>query len=80
MIGEILSHSSRRPIASATATEPRWRRTGEGRRANQHTRIAIDDHGWLTVRHDAIRHGLTIARWIGLILETWAQRNVVEEP
>jgi hypothetical protein len=45
VIGEILSDSSRQPIASAKSTEPRWRRTGEGRRANQHTRIDIDDKG-----------------------------------
>ena len=79
MIGEILSDSSRKPIISAKTIEPRWRRTGEGRKANQHTRIDIDDEGWLTVRRDAIRHGVTIARWIGLILETWAQRHDVEE-
>jgi hypothetical protein len=79
VIGEILTDSSRQPIASPEATGPRWRRTGEGRRANQHTRIDIDDEGWLTVRRDAIRHGMTIARWIGLILETWAQRHEGEE-
>jgi len=74
VIGEILSDSSsRQPIASAKTTEPRWRRTGEGRKANQHTRIDIDDEGWLTVRRDAIRHGVTVARWIGLTLETWAR-------
>jgi hypothetical protein len=79
VIGEILSDSSRQPIASASAPGPRWRRTGEGRKANQHTRIDIDDEGWLTVRRDAIRHGMTIARWIGLILETWARRHEGEE-
>ena len=80
VIGEILSDSSRQPIASEKTTEPRWRRTGEGRKANQHTRIDIDDEGWLTVRHDAIRHGLTIARWIGLTLETWASRLELLDP
>lgn len=80
VIGEILSDSSsRQPIASREATGPRWRRTGEGRKANQHTRIDIDDDAWLTVRRDAVRHGLTIARWIGLNLETWARRGDVEE-
>ena len=79
VIGEIVSDSSRQPVASAKTTEPRWRRTGEGRQAKQHTRIDIDDGGWLTVRRDAIRHGLTIARWIGLTLETWAQHHDVEE-
>jgi hypothetical protein len=79
VIAEILSDSSRQPIASANPTEPRWRRTGEGRKANQHTRIDIDDDAWLAVRRDAVRHGLTIARWIGLNLETWARRGDVEE-
>ena len=80
VIGEILSDSSsRQPIASAKTSGPRWRRTGEGRKANQHTRIDIDDDAWLTVRRDAVRHGLTIARWIGLNLETWARRGDVEE-
>ena len=50
VIGEILSDSSRQPIAFANATGPRWRRTGEGRKANQHTRIDIADEAWLTVR------------------------------
>ena len=82
VIGEILSDSSsRQPIASAEATGPRWRRTGEGRKANQHTRIDIGDEGWLTVRRDAVRHGLTIACWIGLNVETWAQhRDVSRRP
>jgi hypothetical protein len=74
VIGEILTDSSRQPIASPQATEPRGRRTGEGRKANQHTRVEINDEAWLTVRRDAIQHGVTIARWIGLVLETWAQR------
>jgi hypothetical protein len=78
VIGE-LSDSSQQPIASAKTTEPRWRRTGEGRKANQHTRIDIDDEGWLTFRRDAIRHNVTIARWIGLILEIWAQHHEGEE-
>jgi hypothetical protein len=79
VIGEILTDSSRQPIASATTTEPRRRRTGEGRKANQHTRIDIDEDAWLTVRRDAVRHGLTIARWIGLNLETWARGADVED-
>ena len=79
VIDEILTDSSRQPIASPQATGPRWRRTGEGRKANQHTRIDIDDDAWLTVRRDAVRHGLTIARWIGLNLETWARGADVED-
>jgi hypothetical protein len=79
VIGEILTDSSRQPIASPEATGPRWRRTGEGRKANQHTRIDIDNDAWLTVRREAVRHGLTIARWIGLNLETWARGADVED-
>jgi hypothetical protein len=79
VIGEILSDSLSSPIAPARTPAPRWRRTSEGRRANQHTRIDIDDEDWLTVRHDAVRHGVTIARWIGLVLETWARRDDVED-
>ena len=79
MIGEILTDSSRQLIASPEATGPRWRRTGDGRKANQHTRIDIDNDAWLTVRREAVRHGLTIARLIGLNLETWARRADVED-
>ena len=74
LIGEILSDSSPTPVAGSSPTEPRWRRTGEGSKANQHTRIDIGDEAWLSVRRDAIRHGLTTARWVGLVLETWRQR------
>jgi hypothetical protein len=79
VIGEILTDSSRQPIASSQATGRRWRRTGEGRKANQHTRIEIADDAWWTVRRDAVRRGLTIARWIGLNLETWAPGADVED-
>ena len=74
VIGEILSDSSREPVAPAEATGPRWHRTGDGRKANQHTRIDIGDEAWLSVRRHAIRHGLTTARWVGVVLETWRQR------
>jgi len=74
LIGEILSDSSPTPVAGSSPTEPRWRRTGEGRKANQHTRIDIGDEAWLSVRRHAIRHGLTTARWVGVVLETWRQR------
>ena len=71
VIGEILSDSSRQPIASSKTTEPRWNRTGEGRRGNQHTRIDIDDETWRTIRLDAIENRQTVGRWIGKALESW---------
>ena len=41
-IGEIVSTAP--PAGAApSGNGPRWRRTGEGRRANQHTRIHIDN-------------------------------------
>ena len=46
LIGEILSDSSPTPVAGSSPTEPRWRRTGEGRKANQYTRIDIGDEAW----------------------------------
>ena len=79
VIGEILSDSWSEPIGSPKATDPRWRRRGDGRRANQHTRVVIDDRDWLTVRDDAIRRGLTIGRWIGVTLEAWARRADVKD-
>jgi hypothetical protein len=81
VIGEILSDpSSSKPVRALSPIGRRWRRTGEGRKANQHTRIDIDDDdGWLAVRRDAVQHGLTIARWVGLALETWAQRGNTED-
>ena len=41
MIGEILSDSSRQPIAPARTTEPRWRRTGEVPRTLEELRACL---------------------------------------
>ena len=71
VIGEIVSTTP--PVRTApSGNGPRWRRTGEGRRANQHTRIDIDDTAWRQVHVDAITAGLTAGRWIGLRIEQWA--------
>ncbi|MGE0733046.1 MAG: hypothetical protein AB7Q92_33815, partial [Acidimicrobiia bacterium] len=71
LMGEILSAA---PSSSAppSGNGPRWRRTGEGRRANQHTRIDIDDTAWRQLHVDAITAGHTTGRWIGLRIEQWA--------
>ncbi len=73
LIGEILSDRSLdpRPVPS-TVTSTRWRRTGGGRRANQHMRIDIDDETWRRLHVDAFEGGRTLARCIGFLLEAWA--------
>ena len=79
VIGEIVRASSSSSIGYPSATGRRWRRTGEGRRANQHTRVDIADEVWFAVHRDAIRAGQTMARRIGLALEAWADRNDTDE-
>ncbi|MGE0230122.1 MAG: hypothetical protein AB7U23_16610 [Dehalococcoidia bacterium] len=75
LLGEILSPTP--PTNAAPAAQgPRWRRTGRGRRANQHTRIHIDDTAWRQLHLDAITAGHTTGRWIGIRVEAWvAGRN-----
>lgn len=41
---------------------PRWRRPGQGRRANQHTRIAVNDATGHQLQLDAINAHHTIGR------------------
>lgn len=70
-IGEILSTTP--PTNAAPAGDgPRWRRTGQRRRANQHTRIRIDDTAWRQLHLDAVTANHTTGRWIGLRIEHWA--------
>ena len=71
-LGQILSNTPLPPPAPQRASEPRWRRTGQGRQANQHTRIHLDDHTWHQLHHDAITHNHTFARHLGHIIEHWA--------
>jgi hypothetical protein len=78
VLGEILS--VRVPVpgeAAAALGGPRWRRTGEGRRAKQHTRIDIDDASWRSLHVEALDARHTVGRWIGLILEAWAKDRSV---
>lgn len=70
VIGEVLREDidgSASPVPRSA--QPRWRRTGGGRRANQHTRIEVDDGTWYAARLDAVNCGLTLARRIGLAVE-----------
>ena len=72
LIGEILGDGSRTMTCDASPG-PRWRRTSEGRRANQHARVDIADEAWIDLHADAIEAGLTMARLIGLLIEAWAR-------
>lgn len=56
---------------SSAAPGPRWRRTGDGRRARHSTVIDIDDDAWVRVRARAVLEGLTIARFLGRTVEAW---------
>jgi hypothetical protein len=71
MLGRVV-HDAPRPEGRQPADAPRWRRTSEGRRANQHTRIAVDDDAWEHLHAEAIAHRVTFARWIGILVERWA--------
>jgi hypothetical protein len=72
VIGEIVRDASLGPTA-ASGGGPRRRQTGDGRRAKQHTRIAISNEDWSAVRVVAVTAEYTIGRWIGAALEAWQQ-------
>jgi hypothetical protein len=74
LIGEILGDGSWTMTCSA-ASGPRWRRTGEGRRANQHTRVDVADETWRATRVHATEARCTLSRWIGLLVEAWTVAN-----
>ncbi len=78
MIGEILDGQFLNNREIAMPQGPRWRRTGEGRRANQHTRIDVTDDTWQAIHIEATKAGLTLARWIGLRIEAWAARAPIQ--
>jgi hypothetical protein len=72
LLGELV----RRDLALATGgpsdrarDEPRWHRTGEGRRARQYARIDVDDEMWKALRVVALAEGLTVARRLGIAVE-----------
>ena len=73
LLGEIVVADLRNPPAVRTVDAPRWRRTGDGRRANQHTRIAIDDGVWEALHADAIQRSLTVGRRTGMAIERWSE-------
>jgi hypothetical protein len=77
-IGEILSKASW-SMGDRDAAGPRWRRTGDGRRALQHTRIDINDETWRAIHVGAREGGQTVSRWIGMAIESWAHRRDVAE-
>jgi len=70
-LGEILSRSACGDGPSP-GPGPRRSRTGEGRRANQHTRVAVGEEVWQAIRVNAAGSGLAMARWIGLVIQEWA--------
>jgi hypothetical protein len=72
LLGEILHADLSMSGAPNKDSEPRWRRTGEGRRAKQHTRIDVAASIWEVVHIDAFRQSLTVARRVGLAIERWA--------
>ena len=72
LIGDILTGASL-PMACPSAPGPRWRRTGAGRRANQHVRIDLDDDAWETVHAQAFAAVQPVSRWIGGALESWVR-------
>ena len=56
LLGEVVIADLRSVPASPMTDAPRWRRTGEGRQANKHTRIErieIDDEAWEELHADA---------------------------
>lgn len=59
------------PSAGRDRDAPRWRRTGQGRRARQNARIEVDDETWATLRVNAAERQLTIARRVGIAVERW---------
>ncbi len=71
LLGEFVIADLRSVPASPMTDAPRWRRTGEGRQANKHTRIDIDDEAWEELHADAIQRSLTVGRRIGVAIEKW---------
>jgi hypothetical protein len=72
LIGDILRSRAPSGEDRLDMSGPRWHRTGQGRRANQHTRVDVGDDTWQAVHVDALRAGLTVSRWVGRLVEEWA--------
>lgn len=72
LLGEIVAADLHNASAPPTTGAPRWYRTGDGRRANKHTRIDIEDEAWSALHLDALLRSRTVARHVGLMIERWA--------
>jgi hypothetical protein len=68
-LAEVVGADLRNASALPTSDQPRWRRTGVGRRANKHARIAIEDEAWAALHEDAIQRAVTVGRRIGMAIE-----------
>jgi hypothetical protein len=79
LLGEIIVADLGGAPASSMNESPRWRRTGEGRRANKHTRIDIEHDAWEQLHVDAIGRSVTVGRRIGLAIESWYARASTTE-
>ncbi len=79
MVGEILEHRSWSTWPLPRSLGPHGRRTGNGRRANQHTRIDVDIDTWRAIHREALEARQTIGRWIGMALEAWINRAGSDE-
>ena len=74
-LGELLTDALAEPATPTSAPGPRWHRTGEGRRATTHVRIDIAPDAWDALHEHAYGEELTVGRWIGRAVETWANRS-----
>ena len=63
------------PGAVPTSSEPRWRRTGAGRRAGHSTLVECDDDSWARLRARAVTECITLARLLGQAVEDHARQH-----
>ncbi len=88
LLGEIVRGvvDEQGPGQPSAPPAPRWRRTGDGRRARQSTLIEAEDDTWARVRARAVLEGLTVARLVGSAVEQqvsehhWSTTWPVREP
>jgi hypothetical protein len=70
LIGRVLERGSAEILNESPAIRSGWSRTGDGRRAKQHTRIEVDDATWRRVQVAALQAGHTLGRWVGIAIES----------
>ncbi len=75
LLGQVLRADLESSPEPEPVRQPRWQRTGGGRRANQHTRVDVDAKTWELVRLDALARSLTIGSRVGLATERWARQT-----